>query len=348
MKQEIIIDNGTTILLDTEKTPKALNYEGSNYISTSILDNDDVYIDSKDSIQNTVRTGSNIDEPHVERLAAAIQNKGIDYTYQPPYAFKEDVTCPKTGKKYKYRLKKVGNHRKHAFKKVGAKKWIYHIYEPFLDKFLEIDAAFLTNDHSPALLMTKNAVINKLNQMVEAKRWGQISKPKLEEVLKTWLTNHCSSMHPNSHSAIIKQVFHSNAEYTDHVEYTPKEAEQWVTSYTDRKTDFELDKKRSVHGTVVGEGYEKKKIMLAIMKFGETKNPTEFVGHVKQPLSTDKNRSTTKLKRKAMVQTFKDIESDLDSVFKYKKENGVYPFKLVSFIAQDRKNQENFEKEQTL
>ena len=38
------------------------------------------------------------------------------------------------------------------------------------------------------------------------------------------------------------------------------------------------------------------------MKYGETKLPTEFVGHVKQPLITDKSRSTTKLKREAMLQ----------------------------------------------
>ena len=155
-------------------------------------------------------------------------------------------------------------------------------------------------------------------------------------------------MHPVSAGHIIKNVFSQHAEYTDHVEYTPQEADQWVNSYTNRVTEFKADKKRKVHGAVVAEGYEKKKIMMAIMKYGETKLPTEFVGHVKQPLITNKSRSTTKLKREAMLQAFKDIESDLNSVFEYKQKHGKYPFKLVSFIAQDRKNKENFEQEQTI
>jgi hypothetical protein len=245
-------------------------------------------------------------------------------------------------------MKNVGNHRHYSLGVIGATHWIYNIYKPFDDQWSEMDVGFETNDHNPVKSLDKNTITNNLNKMVKAKRWGNVSKDKLEQILKDYLTDKCSSLHPRSFGHIIKNVFSQHAEYTDHVEYTPQEAEQWVSSYTDRVTDFKVDKKRKVHGTVVGEGYEKKKIMLAIMKYGETKLPTEFVGHVKQPLITDKSRSTTKLKREAMLQAFKDIESDLDSVFEYKKKHNKYPFKLVSFIAQDRKNEENFEQEQKI
>tara|TARA_B110000211_G_C13998145_1_gene517163 strand:+ start:194 stop:1240 length:1047 start_codon:yes stop_codon:yes gene_type:complete len=345
MKKLIKLLNGKEILLDTDKIPNPLIHPGSEFIETTILANSDVYVPEKDSISNSVRTGNVIDITHSERLGESFNQKGINYDFHPPYAYKENVTCPLTGKKYKFRTRGVGNHRKEAFKIVGATHWIYNVFQPFTDSFLEIDAGFITNDHSPSLVLNKAAIINNLTKMVNDKRWGKLSKENLEKKLKEYLSENCSSIHGNAKSHIVKQVLHSQAEYTDHVEYTPDEAEQWISNYTDRKTDFKVDKKRNIHGAVVGEGYEKKKLMLAIMKYGETKLPSEFIGHVKQPLSTDKSRGTTKLKRESMLQQFKDIESDLDAVFEYKKKHGEYPFKLVSFIPQDRLNKEDSEKE---
>lgn len=348
MKKTIQLTSGKEIHLDTTKIPQPKTYDGSEFLETSILDNSEIYVAPPVSTSNSVRSGSTIDTVHGDRLAANIENNGIDYGCHPPYVVKEDTTCPTTSKKYQYKMKNVGNHRHYSFGKIGATHWIYNIYKSFNDQWSEIDVGFLTNNHNPQLSLDKNTITNNLNKMVKAKRWGNINKEKLEQILKDYLAEKCSSLHPVSAGHIVKNVFNQHAEYTDHVEYTPQEAEQWVSSYTDRVTDFKIDKKRKVHGTVVGEGYEKKKIMLSIMKYGETKLPTEFVGHVKQPLITDKSRSTTKLKREAMSKAFKDIELDLDSVFKYREKYGKYPWKLVSFIAQDRKNKENFEKEQTI
>jgi len=348
MKKEITLDSGKIIKLNTDKIPTPLTHEGSRFIETTILANADVYVDPPQTTSNSIRTGSTTDPVHVDKLEVRIENKGCEHEFHPPYAYKEDVTCKITGKKYQYRIRGTGNHRKEAFDGVGASHWIYNVYEPFDNKWAEIDTGFKTNDHSPQLSLNKNAITNNLSRMVKEKRWGDVSKEKLEEILRDYLQENCSSLAANQYHYIVKNIFHQHAEYTDHVEYTPDEAAQWISNYTDREVDFKVDKNRNVHGSIVGEGYEKKRIITAIMKFGETKLPTEFVAHVKQPLTTDKTRSTTPLKRKAMIKVFEDIETDLDSVFEYKQKHGKYPFSIVSFIAQDRKNKENFEQEQLI
>ena len=343
MIKVITLNSGKKMTLDTTKVRKPRKHKGSPFIKTDILANNDIYILPPEAARNGPREGNTVDPVHVDTLAASFENNSIDYNEEIPYVYKENITCPMTGKKYQYVMKSVGNHRLHSFKKIGASHWVYHIYQPFTDQWSEIDVGFETNNHNPSLSLNRNAVINNLSKMVKEKRWGDISKEKLKEVLLDYLRDKCSSFHPKTINAIIQSVFHQFAEYTDHVEYTPGEADIWVKKWTDREIDMKVDKK-GVHGTIISEGYEKKRIITSIMKYGETRRTTEMLGHVKQPITTDKKRSTTKLKRKAMLNTLRDFESDLDAVFEYKQKHGKYPFSLVGFIPQDRKNEENFEK----
>ena len=342
MKKIITINNGSEIHLDTELLPKHFN-RGTTHLGRTILSNDEIYVPPKKTRQNTVRAGHAVDVPHGDKIAAKIENSGIDNTQQPPAVVKRDVTDPESGKKYQYELSNLGNHRRYAFGKIGATHWIYDVYKPWNDKFAEDDAGLKGNDISPFLPMSKKGITNILIRMVKEKRWGSPAKEKLEEILLDYLQKHASSWHNLAHKSMIKQVFHSYAEYLDHVEYAPAEADDWVSTWTNRETYGKIDKKRKVHSFVVGEGYEKKKVMLSIIKYGEDKLPSEFIGHTKQPISTDKTKQTTKLKRNQMLNAFKELESDLDAAYEYKKEHGVYPFKLVGFIPQDRKNTENFE-----
>ena len=60
---------------------------------------------------------------------------------------------------------------------------------------------------------------------------------------------------------------------------------------------------------------------------------------------SNKVRSSTALKRKQQKDEFELVYSDLDKLFEFKQKYGVYPFKLVSQIAQDRLNEENMEEE---
>ena len=60
---------------------------------------------------------------------------------------------------------------------------------------------------------------------------------------------------------------------------------------------------------------------------------------------SNKVRSSTALKRKQQKDEFELVYSDLDKLFEFKQKHGVYPFKLVAQIAQDRLNEEDMKKE---
>jgi len=341
--KKIIFNTGQDTILDCSLVPKHLDHPGSEYVETKILDLKDIY----NPKNNSVRNGSVVDVPAGDKLAARINANGIEYEFQPPYVIEEDATCPLTSKKYKYVLKSVGNHRVYGLDKLGAESWIFHVYKPFTSQFEADDAAVKTNDHAPYTPMTKVALSNVLSTMVSGNRWGEnLSQKELVVHLRKWLLEHASSMDPRTHAAITKSVFQQNAEYTDHVEYTPKEAMNWVESFTDRNHSGTYDSKRGVYGYVTGEGYEREKCLtFALKKFGETGKPYEFVGHVKSPVLSNKVRSSTALKRKQQKDEFELVYSDLDKLFEFKQKYGVYPFKLVSQIAQDRLNEENMEEE---
>ena len=347
-KLTVLFNTGRETLLDISKLPPPKHHEGSTFVESKIIPLDEIYISlgSKEN-RNSVRAGDVVNVPDAQKLAAGIDNKGIIYEYQPPYAFLKDNTCPTTGRKYKYELLNVGNHRMYALKSLGATHWVFNVYEGSNDKFLLMDMGADTNNFDHQTIMNKASYIEMLSEMVSKKRWG---KGKTQDELKThmedWLLKYASSFHGNTKGAIIKAVFQANSLYTDHLEYTPKDSMRWVDNYTDRKHSGEFDNSRKVNGYICGEGYEREKALtFALRKFGETGVPYEFVGHVKSPVLDNKSLCTTALKRAWQKDQFELVYSDLDKLFEFKQKHGVYPFKLVAQIAQDRLNEEDMEKE---
>ena len=146
----------------------------------------------------------------------------------------------------------------------------------------------------------------------------------------------------------VSDYFEKDGLYYGAIRYrTPEQAEKWVESNLGIQVNGSLDPKTQSFNWVVGEGYEEKKLMKGILKYGETEKKSKYYLHTKQPLMTSKSqpsKGSTSLKRQSMVDTIDFINYSLDKIFEYKKQNGCYPFEIVGFLPQDQKDGEDMTK----
>jgi hypothetical protein len=316
----------------------------SKFLARAILARQDIYIakENRGKAKNTIRAGGITDTAHVDDLIASIDIHGILYDRPLPVVYKEPIF--EDGRWYEFQLKSIGNHRDEAFENLGITHWIYDIYEPVKDKWDMEDIGWDSNNPKGQLKpLNKASMILSLTKMVEGNRWPNLSQIDLEIKLGEYIDSH-ATINSKTKGSIVKQVLHASNTSFDHREYLPEQATLWLEKNLGVQVNGTLDPITESYHWAVGEGYEEKKIMKGILKYGETKKPSKYYLHTKQPLMTSKSRpskGTTNLKRKSMVDTFKFITYSLDQIFEYKKKHGCYPFEIVGFLPQDQKDGED-------
>jgi len=328
----------------------------SNFLGRTIIAREDIFIadENRGQTKNTIRAGAIIDTAQVDDLIASVERFGIKYSDPVPVVYKEPIFA--NNRWYEYQMKSVGNHRDEAFKQLGITHWIFDVYEPIKNIWDMEDIGWDSNDPKGQLKpLNKASMILSLTRMVEGGRWdkkdnnGKPKRPEqleLEIILGKYIDDH-ATINSKTKASIIKQVLHASNVNFDHREYLPEQAEKWVETNIGTKVNGTLDTQTQTYYYVLGEGYEEKKIMKAIIKFGETGNESKYYLHTKQPLMSSKSKpskGSTNLKRQSMIDTIGFITYSLDKVFEFKKLHGRYPFEIVGFLPQDIKDGEDMTK----
>ena len=319
----------------------------SKFLGRTVIARKDIFIakENRGEAQNTIRAGGITDTAHVDDLIASLNNDGILYDRPVPVVYKDPIF--RNDRWYDFQLTSIGNHRDSAFEQLGITNWIYDVYEPIKNVWDMEDIGWDSNNPKGQLKpLNKASMILSLTRMVEGKRWGKLSQIDLEIKLGEYIDKH-STTNYKTKASIIRQVLHASNTSTDHREYLPEQAEKWVESNLGIQVNGSLDPKTQSFNWVVGEGYEEKKLMKGILKYGETEKKSKYYLHTKQPLMTSKSqpsKGSTSLKRQSMVDTIDFINYSLDKIFEYKKQNGCYPFEIIGFLPQDQKDGEDMTK----
>jgi len=347
-KHTVVTTTNKTIHLNVDECQVKPQFtDKSKFLGRTILPRKDIFIakENRGEAKNTIRAGGITDTAHVDDLIASLENNGILYDRPVPVVYREPIFV--NDRWYEYQLKSIGNHRDGAFEQLGITHWIYDIYEPIKDAWDMEDIGWDSNNPKGQLKpLNKASMINSLTRMVEGKRWGILSQINLEETLGEYIDKH-STTNSKTKASIIRQVLHASNTSFDHREYLPHQAEKWVEMNVGIQVNGTLDPITESYNWVVGEGYEEKKLMKGILKYGETGKPSKYYLHTKQPLMTAKSqpsKGSTNLKRQSMVDTIDFITYSLDKIFEYKKQNGCYPFEIVGFLPQDHKDGEDMAK----
>ncbi len=304
---------------------------GAKYIGTEIIELSKIYVPP--FTNNPVRKkGKKLE--HIDKLSISLMH-GIDYDKRLPVVRKCNRIID--GIHYDYELV-CGNHRFEAMNRNGYQEWLFDIYDFGLNgvNFEDSIRTFqlIENDHEPQLESTIEDVANVIGELIQ-------HKSKLvennESSIADYVDAYCKNMHFQTKGKIVRMVVSKCGAYQDVVTYTPDDLTRWIDQHTNHKVGGNFDHNRKEYGWSVKEGYEYEYIMNATRKFAETGKKSYFLCHTKSPTETEDLND----KRTKMLLKFKDLEDSLISVFEYYEKNGCFPWSVIGFLPQDRKNNED-------
>lgn len=335
--------NGKTIHLDVEKCKVTPQYkEYSKFIDRVILDWNDIYVPYEDrgKTTNVIRAGGNVDPHRVSEIADDVETNGIRYE-EPTIPVYKSERIDDTGKNYKYELGNVGNHRHGGlYQTLKLESWIFDVYEKPSSINNEIIGWDSNDTKSNVKGLKSQDMINSINRLYSEGYWGNLDLKeekvveRFQNVLDEFITKH-SSTNRKSREKIIKQVIHKHQPEVDHKEYLSGQAETFVENSVGVMTRGKLDKKSGEYNWVVGEGYEKSKILKAISLWNESKRSSNFYMHTEQPLASSRTRNTTYLKRRSMHDNFYEFLNEIENFVLYKQKTGNWPLNIKGFLPQD-------------
>ncbi len=323
------------------KTGKSLGI----YCGRKVIDRRFVYVPkNKAEAKNFIRDGSTVDLTHSQRFSSFLYGGGYDDGAWPSVVFKLKKPIKVNGQVYYYILGSAGNHREESLDELGAEFWMYDIYEEMDSSEWVLDDSTIQDNgrlQVPTLDLTKNAVENKVTEMVTGGRWKGLSGDDLLAEIKAYLQFTVPNLHHNSRAAIARNSMRKT-ETTDWLNYTPEEAESFVDTHTDLKHSFEFDTKRDMYGCLIMDGYFDKRLFQSLLKFGETGKETYATAYGKQPkIKKGDNRSIRQIKNGNFNDIEMKVETAFDRVFAFKKKHGRYPKlgTIENLLPQDRKTE---------
>lgn len=306
---------------------------GTKFIETKKIKLSQIYVPP--FTDNPVRKkGKNLE--HIDKLSISLMH-GIDYNKRLPIVRKCNRII--NGVHYDYELV-CGNHRMEAMHKNGYQEWLFDVHEFGLDGISFEDSLrtfqLIENDHEPQLESSIDDVVNVIKRLIE---YNSDLVKNEEKSIAAYVDNYCQHMHFQTKGKVVRSVVSACGAYQDVVTYTPRDLENWVSTYTSLKLSGDYDRSRKQHGWSVKEGYEYEYVMNATRKFAETGKESYFLCHTKSPTETEDLNT----KRTKMLMKFQDLESSLLEVFEYYQKNGKFPWSVIGFVPADKKNKEDME-----
>ena len=323
--------NPSKVTFGQYKTP------GVEYIDRRIVDFSKIHIPPMK--YNPVRKkGKNYN--NIQRLTESFRN-GISYS-EPPPIVREKVQLI-DGHTYEYELI-AGNHRLEALFSNNYSKWIFDVYAIVGNANCTYEDSLRTlqldeNDHSPHLETSEDDAVNIICRLLDHN--SKIVKPDADSI-RDYLDAHCKNMHGNTKGKVISDIIRNQKKnngvlvYSDIVNYTAPDVDDFIDQKTDYVTRGEFDKKRKSFGWSVLEGYEYEYVMNAARKYSETGSNSYFICHTKSPTE----KYPLKEKREKMMNKFSKIETALLDVMSYYEKNKTFPWKVEGFLPQDVKSGE--------
>jgi hypothetical protein len=283
--------------------------------------------------QNPVRkNGKNVS--HIQSLQISFA-QGIDYSARPPILIEKAHN--ENGVITSYELI-TGNHSMEAMRILNYNTWVFDIYEiPHGNEYGFEDAVrtlqLRENNKLPGLASSEDDVVNIVERLIMHK---SILVLPDEESIKNYIDNVCSYMHPQTRSKAVRDVIRKLQRNgltisQDVITYTAKDVDDFLSKQTNLVAFGNFDHNRQQYGWSVLEGYEYEFIMSAAKKFSTSGKESYFTIHTKSPTE----KASVHERRLKMLNTFRELETDLLEVFNFYKNNNRFPWQVVGCLPQD-------------
>ncbi len=320
---------------------------GANHSHIEEIDIRTIYIPKNPAGKPGNITRPDMDNENVGLLQVSLAH-GINYSEKLPVVRK--LTKPMQVKGITYLWELIcGDHRVTALLKNLEKKvvdgirtdtnttWLFDVYEfPGGEKSI-MDFQALENNHSPCAKLTALGLADMLSFFVKngyCKNTEEDFKKELSPL---------TSVHSATKGKAIKQAILQNGTYQDFKTYGMDEVREFLeerSNYYDDRPSYKCggitDTARDEIAWSVYEGMIYEYVMNAARALVVRKKPSYFHFHTKRPT----NVKTLKVKRTNMLSELETIEIALEESYKYKEENGVWPWRVATILPQDNKNGE--------
>lgn len=305
--------------------------DGAEHVEVVELDPKDVYIPLNAQGRPVNITREELDENNIQILMEGM-GAGIDYAV--PLIVIEEILPfeDSTGRTYKWKLV-AGFHRMNALFRIKSKKWLFDVFS-FKNIESMINLQEIENDHTSRIGHSAGGLANSLAYRV-SQGFLKNTEQAFREHLKV-----LNNVHPNVKANAIKQAINLTGAYQSFSTYDTKQViqhlankdnyEKGVTIYPGQGI---LDLVRDQVSYTVKLGTIYQYICNAARKWADHGKASYFLFHTNRP--TEKEPLSTK--RSQMLKELSSWENSLDKACEYKKEHGVYPWRVEAFIAQDRR-----------
>ena len=305
---------------------------GTKYVDRKIIKLSQIYIPP--FTDNPVRV-KGLDLTNIQKLSKTLSTKGINYSKMPPVVRWNPRMID--GVHYYYELI-CGNHRVAAMHSLGYDRWIFDIYEFAIDRFTYEDSVrtfqIQENDHEPSLESSTSDVVNIISLLI-SRRSALVENN--ERSISAYVSQYCPNMHWNTQGSIVKKVIQANGAYQDIITYTSDNLKKWLKLNTNLVNEGQYDKYKDMYGWSCLSRYEHEVILNCIKKFSETGKESYITCHTSAPTE----KFSLKQKRENILENFEGLENDLVSIIRYYNEHQRFPWQVIGFYPQDRKNQED-------
>ena len=305
---------------------------GTKYVDRKIIKLSQIYIPP--FTDNPVRVKV-LDLTNIQKLSKTLSTKGINYSNMPPVVRWNPRMID--GVHYDYELI-CGNHRVAAMHTLGYDRWIFDIYEFAIDRFTYEDSVrtfqIQENDHEPSLASSTSDVVNIISLLI-SRRSALVENN--ERSISAYVSQYCPNMHWNTQGSIVKKVIQANGAYQDIITYTSDNLKKWLKLNTNLVNEGQYDKYQDMYGWSCLSRYEHEVILNCIKKFSETGKESYITCHTSAPTE----KFSLKQKRENILENFEGLENDLVSIIRYYNEHQRFPWQVIGFYPQDRKNQED-------
>jgi hypothetical protein len=305
---------------------------GTKYVDRKIIKLSQIYIPP--FTDNPVRV-KGLDLTNIQKLSKTLSTKGINYSKMPPVVRWNPRMID--GVHYDYELI-CGNHRVAAMHSLGYDRWIFDIYEFAIDRFTYEDSVrtfqIQENDHEPSLASSTSDVVNIISLLI-SRRSALVENN--ERSISAYVSQYCPNMHWNTQGSIVKKVIQANGAYQDIITYTSDNLKKWLKLNTNLVNEGQYDKYKDMYGWSCLSRYEHEVILNCIKKFSETGKESYITCHTSAPTE----KFSLKQKRENILENFEGLENDLVSIIRYYNEHQRFPWQVIGFYPQDRKNQED-------
>jgi hypothetical protein len=304
---------------------------GTRYKDRKIVKLSTIYISP--AVDNPVRS-KGLDYTNVQKLTKTL-SMGINYSKMPPVVRWNPRIID--GVHYDYELI-TGNHRITAMKSLGYTEWIFDIYEFATDDISYEDSVrtfqLQENDHEPALASSTADVVNMISRLIQQ---NSSLVTNDEKSIGAYISKFCPNLNWQTQGAIVRRAVQANGAYQDIVTYNAENLKKWLKLNTNLVNEGEYDKQKDMYGWSCLSRYEHEVIFNCIKKYSQTRKESYITCHTSAPTE----KYSLQQKRENIIENFEVLEDALIDIMDFYNKNKRFPWQVLGFYPQDRKNGES-------